>query len=366
MITRSILIVSPEFWSDHCVSKHHYAVTLAINFFVFFLNPPIENIKHIDIKKSSVERLYLISFGGVARGLRFFPSFVRQYFEKNFLYDIEKKTGKRIDIVWLFENSRFFDMRFAVDRIKIYHQVDLNQNFNLQIAASTADICFCTTNFIKNKILKFNKNTYKIDHGVTPFEERSLMPFEYSEKFKSDRINVVYVGNLQMEYLDNELLTQLVCKFKNVHFHFVGGYTKECSLWRSAGDLPNITWWGKVDYHFIPDLIEKSDVLLVTYKSKYYKDQVANPHKIMEYLSSGKVIVATYTDEYKDKRQLLEMTDSSSDYINIFARVINNLPEYNSQERQLIRKKFAGSNTYDKQIDKIFSLLKKHNLLPGN
>jgi hypothetical protein len=365
VINRSILIVSPEFWSDHCVSKHHYAVTLAINFFVFFLNPPIENVKHIDIKKSSVERLYLISFGGIARGLRFFPSFVRQYFERNFLYDIEKKTGKRIDIVWLFENSRFFDMRFAEDRIKIYHQVDLNQNFNLQVAASTADICFCTTNFIKNKILKFNKNTYKIDHGVTPFEERSLMPFEYSGKFKSNRINVVYVGNLQMEYLDNELLMQLVCKFKNVHFHFVGWYTKDCLLWKMTDGLSNITWWGKVDYHFIPNMLEKFDVLLVVYKEKHYKDQ-ANPHKIMEYLLSGKVIVATYTDEYKDKRHLLEMVDNSSDYINVFERVVNNLSEYNSEERQFERNLFAESNTYDKQIDKIFSLLRKHNLLSVN
>ena len=73
-------------------------------------------------------------------------------------------------MVWLFENSRFFDLAFAGERLKIYHQVDLNQNFNPKTAAATADICFCSSDRIKERILPFNALVHKIHHGLPEIE----------------------------------------------------------------------------------------------------------------------------------------------------------------------------------------------------
>lgn len=361
----NIIIISPEKFDSHTVSKHHYAITLSKKgHSVFFLNPPVDKIKNIEIIKIDIDNLFLLSSKKIIVGLRFFPILFRQYLERNWLHNIEKKIGEKIDIVWLFENSRFFDMRFAGDRIKIYHQVDLNQNFYPKIAACTADICFCVTDHMKKFLSIFNERTYKINHGFSLCKEQELTDAQCF-KFKNN-INAVYVGNFDIPYIDMDIIVKVVEKFHDIQFHFIGGCEKNEIFFDLLDRSRNIIWWGKVNYKLISSINKKADILLVAYQSEKYKKQVADSHKIMEYLSSGKVIVATYTDEYKDKRHLLEMVDNSADYINLFERVVNNLPEYNSQERQIARRKFAESNSYDKQIDKIFSLLKKHNLLPDH
>lgn len=70
-----------------------------------------------------------------------------------------------------------------------------------------------------------------------------------------------------------------------------------------------------------------------------------------------KVIVSTYSDEYKNKRHLLEMVDDISEYEGKFKEVINNLDKYNNSEKQTIRKEYAEKNTYGKQVQKIEQLL---------
>ncbi len=360
----SIFIISPEDWEAHNVSKHHYARTLAKQGArVYFLNPPDDSQSGFKIEKEeSIPGLYIVLAAKVATGIRFWPGILRRWLERRWLERFEKAIGSKIDIIWLFENSRFFDMRFAGNRLKIYHQVDLNQEFNPKIASSTADICFSTTDFIKERLLPYNSRTYKIHHGTALVENKGQLTTAQQARFKAGCTHAVYIGNLDMLYLDAELLANVARQFIQVQFHFIGGYRKDGILWRLAGALSNITWWGKVDHRMIPAILAHGDILLVTYQAERYRDQ-ANPHKFMEYFASGKCIVTTYTDEYKDKRHLLEMVDDSDEYIAAFARVLNNLEEYNSVERQTQRRKFAQANTYLSQLERINMKLKEHALL---
>ncbi len=80
----------------------------------------------------------------------------------------------------------------------------------------------------------------------------------------------------------------------------------------------------------------------------------------MEYLASGKTIVATYTDEYKDKSDLLAMAEPDGDYLKLFRDVIGNLDKYNSSENATRRKRFAEEHTYTRQLEKIDKLLHDH------
>jgi glycosyltransferase involved in cell wall biosynthesis len=368
---KNILIISPEQWDAHSVSKHHYAITLAARgSSVFFLNPPDDSISGIQIQtESSSPRLYVVSAPRVSSGLRFYPSLLRRLLEKRWLLRLEKVAACKITVIWLFENSRFFDMRFAGGRLKIYHQVDLNQGFHPASAAATADICFCTTDFIKLLLLPYNDRVYKIHHGLarlgSPDEvahKVSLFEAEQS-KFDFDGVNVFCIGNLDMLYLDADLLVNLARQFAAVRFHYVGGFSAMGHLRSLASELHNVVWWGKVESALIPYVLEHADVLLVAYKAADYREQLASPHKMMEYLASGKTVVATYTDEYKDKRHLLEMVDDSSDYLAAFERVVCNLAEYNSPERQAERKSFAQVHTYENQLGKIVNLLKQNRLI---
>lgn len=363
-IQSNILMVSPEPWNGHSVSKHHYAVTLAAKGCkVYFLDPPDPLLSKVEIRETIYDNLLHVSSPIVAKGLRFYPRKLRNFIEKRWLEKLEDKIGHKFTTVWLFENSRFYDMDFAGNRLKIYHQVDLNQNFHVTEAASSSDICFCTSDFIKRDLLPYNDKVYKIHHGVfLPLETISLSD-EQNKHFIHHDINVVIVGNLDISFLDIDLLLALIKEFPEISFHFVGGYSKKGKLFEACMGFDNTIWWGRVESSVIPAILSKSDVSLLVYKAEnqYDKEQLASPHKVMEYLASGKVTVATYTDEYKDKRDLLEMVDDSNDYLKKFEDVVENLDFYNSKEKQQERIAFADNNSYEKQLEKIFDYLKQYN-----
>lgn len=97
----------------------------------------------------------------------------------------------------------------------------------------------------------------------------------------------------------------------------------------------------------------RANVLLVTYLAKDNLEQVANSHKIMEYLAAGPVILATRTLDYDDRPDLLEMASSADEYIEKFNRILSDLDYWNSEEKVRTRKSFAYENTYAHQINKI-------------
>jgi glycosyltransferase involved in cell wall biosynthesis len=304
--------------------------------------------------------LEVVSAPRVAPGLRFMPAHLRRWLEHQWLLQLERTVGARISVVWLFENSRFYDMRFAGSRLKIYHQVDLNQDFHPRTAARTADIVFCTTELIRQALAPYNSSIYKIHHGlaVDGFKKyRQTPPLK-----NASEVNAVYVGNLEMEYLDTSLLVQCVETFTTVRFHLVGGYTERGELRRRLGHVDNVVWWGKVDYREIPQILNMADILLVIYRQNAWHHQ-ASPHKLMEYLACGNIIVATWTEEYRDKRHLLEMVDDWHDFLPTFSRVANNLSYYNAPERQKIRQDFAFGHSYGRQLGRIRKFLASKSLL---
>jgi glycosyltransferase involved in cell wall biosynthesis len=360
MKTKQILIISPEPWKWQHVSKHHYAITLAQRGYkVYFLNPP-KALESIKIIETNFENLYEIETPQVFKGLRFLPKVLRVYLESKWLKKLEEKIGSKFDAIWLFENSRFYNMQFAKNKLKIYHQVDSSQNFHIKEAASSADICFCVTDYIKRDLLPYNKKVFKISHGINFSKQELFLSKEQLERFTKNSINVAYIGNLDMVYINEQILHSLVLSYPNITFHFVGSYSENGALYKLCKDIENVIWWGRVDSALIPSILEKVDVTLLLYRVEEYREQLANSHKILEYLHSGKVTVATFTDEYKDKRELLEMVNNSNDYIEKFKEVVENLEVYNAKEKRQERIEFAKSHSYDNQLNKILSLSNKY------
>ena len=360
-----ILLISPESWNGHFVSKHHYAITLANKGYkVYFLNPPNNSLKRLSIEQTKYDNLWQISAPQVAKGLRFYPKFLRNYVERIWLENLEKNIGKIFTTVWLFENSRFYSMDFAAKRTKVYHQVDANQDFHLKEAGRSADVCFCTTDYIKNDLLHFTNRVHKIHHGVALSDEIYNLSKEQLAYFSGNSIHVIYMGNLDILYFDIEIFNNIVKSYPDVVFHLLGNYSKQKTLYTTCEMYDNIQWWGRIDSHLLSSILAMSDMQILLYKNINDEDkrQLASPHKLMEYLASGKVTVATYTDEYKDKRELLEMVDDSSEYLAKFDDVVKHLKVYNSKDKQKQRMDFAKDHSYEKQLDKIVAYLKQYNL----
>ena len=163
--------------------------------------------------------------------------------------------------------------------------------------------------------------------------------FFYEISIKNQLIDFILIGpniesvpNTQLKYL--EYKKQIEC-FRNVFFI------------------------DQIPANLIYSYLLKADLLLVTYLADNFPEQLANPHKFMEYLSSGKMIVSTNTFEYRRlaEKKMFLMSKKNYDLPQLFQIAIKNLEYWNSSEKQNARKKFALENTYDKQIDRIAEYL---------
>lgn len=352
--SKNILLISPEPWDHIFVSKHHYAVHLGKRGNkVFFLNPPSNKRT---IKKTDFKNVWEIDYKGFPKGLRFCPNILQRCFIKRKYKELQDFCHTKFDIVWSFDNSVFYDFSALPSAVlKISHIVDLNQDFQTARAASTADICIGVSAPIVKKLKSFNEKTFFINHGVEESKVISVaLPGE-------NKIKVFCAGNLNIPYLDWTLMLNLIATNPQLDFILAGPWT-ESDRKNQVCLLDNVYYLGVLKTDELSSYYSLADVLLVAYKADEYKDQLSNPHKIMEYLASGKMIVSTYTDNYKRlvEEGLFLMSNKNEDFLPLFNEAIHNMVHWNSESMQRIRKDFALENTYDKQIDRIVNLLLKH------
>src|SRR6056297_2368755 len=349
----TILLISPEPWDGHFVSKHHYACELSRRGHrVVFYGPPSDTAGMRLVPVSNAQGdLLILHAPRVAPGLRFMPVSLRRRLEAAWLAKLEKILECPVDVVWNFENSRFFDMSFAGDRLKIYQQVDLNQDFHPKIAAATSDMSIALSLPIEERLKYDAANLIRITHG---YVERSPVDKKVNDidaKFAKRSVNAVLVGNLDITYLDVKLLAQLVSEHPEVGFHFVGRYSDGSRLHNATSSAPNVVFWGQQPSENLPAFLRRADVLLVVYLAEQYPEQLANPHKIMEYLASGRCVLATRTLDYEAQPDLIEMAADREDFARRFAIITSQPAEWNSEARVTARQAFARGNTYERQID---------------
>jgi len=356
----NILLISPEPWGDHKVSKHHYAHELSRRGNkVYFLNSPSTEWG----KKEIEENLFILDYKPSFRGYARMPYFLAAYFIRLDFRKIERRLGVKFDVVWNFDPSRFFNLSQIRDVLKIAHLVDLNQVFSRDILAKTADIVFCTTDSIYNKLREYNENIQKVNHGVQAPKTEGVS--ESSISF-TESIKIGYVGNLTYRYIDWLLIRELVFSHKDKSFYFIGPLGKSNLAQTSSQyfnpppaellDATNSFFPGAVSSAEIPHLLTQFDVLILAYKVED-KEQMSNPHKVMEYLASGRVIVATEIMEYRDKEHLVVLSGAREEFLANFERVVNNLSKYNAVEKMNARIGFALDNSYENQVNRIENYL---------
>lgn len=350
LVDKNILLISPEPWNHIHVSKHHYAKHLVDKGNrVVFLNPPGNNW-NVEVQENG---LMVIDYPGFWRGLRFLPAFLRRKNQINIFRKIEAMTSLTFDVFWSFDNSVFYDLDGLPQEVTtISHIVDLNMDFQLALTAGTADVCFCSSRYIKRELEKHSNHVFFVNHGFNI----GLEPSNYQMSRKSlERIAVGYAGNLDIKYLDWELIKSISSGYPNVDFYFAGSMQSD-HIKTYFEQFPNMHHTGVLQSNNIQSFYEEMDMLIITYKADDHREQLANPHKVLEYLYSGKPVVATLTEEYMGE-DLLYMSNENSEWPGLFNYVLENLDEVSSKNLVDKRKKFALDNTYDKQIERIEKIL---------
>ena len=361
-----VLIISPEPWEAQPVSKHHYAMELArAGHDVLFFGPPQQGrVMSLEPVTFPGGGLRVVHDSRVAPGLRYMPARLRRWLERHWLERLEATAQVRIDVVWLFENSRFFDMRFAGRRVKIYQQVDLNQDFHPLVAAATADLTIAVSGPIERRLTGAARHLLRLGHGVAEAAEEPVPASLLDQRFPMNRRHAVLTGNLDIGYLDVDLLASLVEQNPGVLFHFVGQFTPGGRLHGRIGKALNVVWWGRQPFAALPSILRRADLLMVTYLADRFRDQLANPHKMMEYLASGAPILATYTEEYADKPELVVIADDTGDFLQKFGALIAAPATHAGAEARARRQAFAAAHSYGRQIARVAAALGE--VLPGD
>ena len=266
--------------------------------------------------------------------------------------------GAQFDIIWSFDTSVFFDFSRLTHSFNILHVVDLDQNFELKKASKSADLCLFSSQVIGKLLSKRNPNSYFINHGYNAREKTKTIQLPGQNPIK-----LVYAGNLNMIKLDWKTLFHTVKINSNADFIFIGPLdgskndTNITSGYRSKlMKLKNSHFIGRIHSNELINYYSAADGLLLCYQEKYHAEQ-SNPHKIMEYLGSGKPVIATKTGEFLSDGDLTLMTKYNSEYSSLVSDFVNNQGTFDSDELKNHRINFAKSNSYDQQIEKIFKLI---------
>lgn len=327
---------------------------------VYFINPP-SRVNQIEVIS---EGLFVVDYKLRFEGINHLPLFFRNVFSKIEIERIRQLCSiDEIDVIWSFDPFRFQNLNLFKAALKIFHPVDLHHTKLDRVAAKSADIVLSTSKLILAKYKIYNRHTYIVNHGLA----NHFLNFESKEASTTyrNKINVGYVGNLHYRYIDVERLISIVTQNSHVKFHFIG--PSEASNLSSAllnldlieflQQADNCILHGVVQSNEIPDMINHMDAFLMAYEGDSFKTELSNPHKLIEYLSTGKVVVCHNIDEYQDKKELIAMVSENSELPEKFNEVINDLERYNHIDLVNKRKAWAAENSYKNQLAKIEELI---------
>jgi hypothetical protein len=157
-----------------------------------------------------------------------------------------------------------------------------------------------------------------------------------------------------------------------VEFHIVGPFVKESNLAGSGNktwedpfveflmSAANVRMYGSLMTVRTAEILQTMDMFLVCYDSERFADIVANPQKVLEYLSVGNVIVSSLLSDYKSDSDLILMSDKNKDIPAIFKNTVNGLADYNTDALRKKRIDRALDHTYEKQLLKLEKIVSEN------
>lgn len=345
----NIIIISPDSWDGLPVSKHQYAIELAKrNNKVFFINPHEIEIKEEDGVK-------IISAYKKIRGLGRMPKALAKKLMNKEVKSILKQTGvSKVDLVWSFDTSRLYYLDLFGATIKIAHVVDYSEHFHFQELVSSADYSFATSDSITDKMKQYDHQVFKINHGFV-VSNNMAVPTNFAKS------NCIYIGNLTIPYLDWETVFSIVEENDEVKFEFIGSRSgnlseDQLSFMRQVEAQPNACFFDKVSPDKVSERIRKADFCLMVYDFAKYPEQLQNPHKLMQYLGSGKPVFSSFTHEFQNTDVLYMFTDKTT-ASSEFKKFIADEKGLFTEAEAVKRINFAMDNTYAKQIERIEQII---------
>ena len=174
------------------------------------------------------------------------------------------------------------------------------------------------------------------------------MRFSAKNDFK-----VLYFGNLSMKHLNWNLMSQAV-RAVEADFIFLGSGAAQVP--KDVTHFGNVHFPGKIPADQLMGYMVGASLLVLFYQPSYFED-CASPHKVMEYLSSGKPILSMDIPEYAGQKELIYMASSDEQWVEKLVEIVNHYDKFQNEQLTQERVQFAKDNTYHRRIEEIESIL---------
>ena len=365
MPDKSILLISPQAWGKMFVAKHHYAVELSrCGYNVYFLNPPEDHRKQF----ATVEQVQGYPGLQIVHHGPFFPLMLRFRFRK--IYDVlmkryvkwlSKQLNQSFEVAWCFEPNLYSNLDWFNAKFKLYHPVD-ELFYDYQLApGKNADLIVSVTHEILAKFKDTKAEKLFVNHGISREFADAVGNHTWQKK---NSVTIGYSGNLLRKDIDFETLRQCIDAFPSARFVFWGNYdVKQSNLAGEANaDIvafidflkrsPNVELKGAIKVQSLVEEYSVADIFLICYDINKDQSRGTNYHKVMEFISTGRVIVSNNITTYKncDLLRMCTSRDSNREFKDLLGDTITHREEYNSSELQHSRKSFAAENTYRQHV----------------
>jgi|HubBroStandDraft_1064217.scaffolds.fasta_scaffold07894_2 glycosyltransferase involved in cell wall biosynthesis len=380
---RVIVILSTEPWGKMLLSKMHFALELTgRGNRVFFVNPPRPLPgRALAVKGEQLEdgRLTLIHTGTVRGSLFLRHKLFFFYRRLNGMYirAIRKLVGRKIDEVWSFNPNQYVDLKpFGADR-SILLLYDFYRGDHIVRAARSADALISVSQVILDHYKDTPAPRLFLQHGLgSHFAQLSRRRLEMQDFSTGSpgKIKVGYTGNLLRAGINTDIAKEIISRHPEVEFHFWGPCSLKDNNVNSEADTPreliafveflqarpNVFLHGVVGQQELSQRLFEMDAFLFIYSPVKEMNGASNAHKLLEYISTGKVVISTHVSTYAGTDLLLMSEPAEEGALpGIFAEAVRQLALHNSAERQVSRIRYALDNTYARQIDRVHQFINR-------
>jgi glycosyltransferase involved in cell wall biosynthesis len=353
---KRILVISPEAWEGLHMSKHHLALGLAAQGHdVVFLDPPDADAKGIQVGRK--QEIQVVTYRHWLRGANQLPKALHMWYYRNLLQKIAQRTGGAFDLIWNFDTSRmqWFPKGMGY---RLLHLADYNILHQGMGLVRTADLVIATGQVVKDHVEQVTGVT--VHHVGHALDERWLANNGSLHLRTRERPrNVAYAGQLAMHYHDWEGWLELAEHYPSLTFTFIGPWDPHLKepAFHALRRLANVQFTGLKSKDELIPLLRAADILFFGFRSATLAKERANPHKILEYLSTGNVIVGSYTMEYVHGPALMCMAPQGAPLLATFRDAVERFAELNTPELRRMRIAFAEERSMTALLERISKLM---------
>src|SRR6185312_10332383 len=255
--------------------------------------------------------------------------FLYRLLNRRYIRAINKLVGGPIDEVWSFNPNQYVDLTpFHAGR-RILLLYDFYRGTHVARAAASADALVSISQLILDHYKDTPPPKLFVQHGLGHhFAELSRSRLESGDLSPAGngKLKVGYTGNLLRVGMNTAVAREIIAAHPDIEFHFWGPHSRKDNNVNPLSETPqeltdfvhflegrsNVFLHGVVGQEELSRRLFEMDAFLFIYSPAREMNNASNAHKLLEYISTGKVVISTHVSTYAGTG-LLEMAGPAAE-----------------------------------------------------